>query len=458
METIVRKFGGTSLGKADRLRNIARIVQNGLENGQHSVVVLSAISGSGKKDGTTNKLMEAAQEAIKKGSYYRIIDLLEEQHLELIKNAVDERNIQVELEEEIQEEFHKLKSFLDAIQVIGEISPRSRDVIICTGEKLSTRIFTGLLNSLGTDADYINLERVVEQPFQEINQDFCLYMQNRLAELIRQSGVRIPVVTGFFGFVPNGILRSIGRGYTDFTAALIATGIKAKELQIWKEVDGIYTADPKKVKAAKVLSSISPDEAAELTYFGSEVIHPFTMEQVVSANIPVRIKNTFEPELPGTIIDSSGKSVDIRKGPTAVTAKRDIVLLNIQSNRMLMSYGFMSKVFNIFAKYEIVIDLVSTSEVNISVSLDKTQNLDQVIKELEKLGKVSLKEGMAILSLVGQGMRHSVGIAGEMFSRLAKAGINIEAISQGASEINITCAIEDSYSDKALKAVHEMLL
>jgi len=458
MKTVIQKFGGTSIGKANRLKNVADIVQKTLEQDYYSIVVLSAMSSGGKKDGTTSKLMDAANEAINKGSYYKIIDQLEDHHLDVTSDAIQDRTIRENLKEEIHQELNSLKSFLDAIQVIGEVSARSMDVIISTGEKLSAMIFSELLNSLGTDAVFVNLDNLLNKQFPEFNQKFFNFMQNRLSKRIEACGAKVPVVTGFFGYIQNGILKSVGRGYTDFTAALIATSTEAHELQIWKEVDGIFTADPKKVKNAKPLDSITPDEAAELTYFGSEVIHPFTMEQVINANIPVRIKNTFDSKLPGTMIHPNVTTSGTKKGPTAVTVKRDIVLVNIQSNRMLLAYGFMSRVFDIFNRYEIIIDLISTSEVNISVSLDDTQKLDPAIEELEKLGDVSVKTGMAILSLVGQGMKHTLGIAGEMFTRLAKAGINIEAISQGASEINISCAIDDKQSDKALRAVHEMLI
>ncbi len=457
MNYVVQKFGGTSIGRSDRMKNVASIVKETLQNGEHTIVVLSAMSDSGKKEGTTSRLMAAAEEAIAKGSYYKIIDLIEILHLKVVNSIIKDLRLRVQLEDEIREELQKLKSFLDAIQVIGEISQRSMDVIISTGEKLSARIFASLLNSMGIDADYIELDDLVDKPFTEIDRRFCSYLQKKLGTIMKASGARVPVVTGFFGIVPNGILKSIGRGYTDFTAALIAVGTNAKELQIWKEVDGIFTADPKKVASAKVLKAVSPDEASELTYFGSEVIHPFTMEQVINANIPVRIKNTFDPSLPGTIIDPNRKKKK-RKGPTAVTVKRDVTLLNIQSNRMLMAYGFMSRVFDVFNRHEIVIDLISTSEVNVSLTIANGHNLDAAIKELKQLGNVTVRKGIALLSLVGQGMQHTIGIAGDMFTRLANEGINIEIISQGASEINISCAIEDKDSDKALKAVHEMLL
>ncbi len=458
MKYIVQKYGGTSIGRSDRMLNVAEIVKNSLSTGEHVVVVLSAMSDSGKKEGTTSRLMEAANEAIIKGSYYRIIDLIESHHLSVANEIIKDLRIRVQLEDEIRAELQKLKSFLDAIQVIGEISNRSMDVIISTGEKLSARIFAALLNSLGIDSEYFQLDEIVDKSFQEIDRRFCNYLQKKLSVLIKSAGARVPVVTGFMGFVPNGVLKSIGRGYTDFTASLIAVGLGATELQIWKEVDGIFTADPNKVESARVLHSVSPDEASELTYFGSEVIHPFTMEQVINANIPVRIKNTFDPSLPGTIIDPKISKKKVKKGPTAVTVKRDVTLINIQSNRMLMAYGFMSRVFDVFREYEIVIDLISTSEVNISLTVGNGNNLEAAIIDLKKLGKVSLRKRMAILSLVGQGMRNTIGIAGSMFSKLASEGINIEVISQGASEINISCAIEDKDSDKALKVVHEMLL
>lgn len=456
METVVQKYGGTSIGQASRMLNVARIIKGTKEKDQHVVAVVSAMSGRTKKEGTTSRLLEASEEALKNGSYYRILDLLEEHHQSVIKEAITDRTIQEQLREETNSELHQLKSFLDAIQVIGEISPRSQDVIIGTGEKLSARILAGVLNSMGVDADYINLETLVNKPFKELNLDFCLYLQKKLAGIIKNCGARVPVVTGYFGFVPNGIIKTIGRGYTDFTAALIAAGINARELQVWKEVDGIFSADPNKVKTAKVLSSITPAEAMELTYFGSEVIHPFTMEQVSRANVPVRIKNTFDPSVAGTMIDPMASPTKGKSWGTAVTVKRDVTLVNINSNRMLMAYGFMSKVFDVFNKFEIVIDLISTSEVNISMTVDNNQTLAPAVVELKKLGDVTVRKGMATISLVGQGMDQP-GIAAKMFSKLAEQDVNIEVISQGASEINISCAVKDVQSDKALLAVHQML-
>lgn len=457
MDLLVQKYGGTSVGSAERLLNVAKIVTDTKDAGYRVAVVLSAMSSHVKAEGTTSRLLEAASAALGSGPYYRIIDQIEERHMEAIDQAIQSKEIKSEVKDDVVLQFHKLKSFLDAISVIGEISPRSNDVIIGTGEKLSARIFTGVLQDKGVDAVFCNLESLIDRDFTEVNNEFCAYLQEKLAQIVEKSGAKVPVFTGYFGFAPHGILKSVGRGYTDFTAALVAAGARAKELQIWKEVDGIFSTDPRKVPQAKVLDCITPEEAMELTYYGSEVIHPFTMEQVTKVGVPVRIKNTFDPKVPGTLVDPSAAAEPFGKFATAVTAKTGVTVLTITSNRMLMAYGFMHKVFEVLGRHEIIIDLIATSEVNISMTIDDTSNLDKAVVELERLGRVLIKKDMAILSLVGHRMRQTPGIAGDMFNRLGQAGVNIELISQGASEINISCAISEEQADKGLKAVHKML-
>jgi len=456
MEIIVQKYGGTSIGKADRMFSVAEIVRESMKK-NHIIVVLSAMSSYIKAEGTTSRLIEAADAAVNKGSYFRIIDHIEDHHIATIKNLM-QGEIQEQVIEQIDTELKSLKSFLEAISVIEEISPRSHDVIISTGEKLSACIFAGLLNSMGIDAEYVNLDTLIDKPFNETDNKFYSYAQKRLRKTIKNCGYKVPVLTGYFGFVPNGIIQSIGRGYTDLTAALASAAVKAKELQIWKEVDGVYSADPRKVDDATVLPTITPEEAAELTYYGSEVIHPFTMEHVMRASIPIRIKNTFKPDQEGTLVDPRAREHAPAKPATAVTVKRNVTVININSNRMLMAYGFMARVFNVLAKYGIIIDLIATSEVNISMTVENIENLDKAIAELEEHGTVTVTENMAILSLVGRGQKHCVGLAGKLFSVLGKEGVNIEMISQGASEINISCIIEDEFADRALKAAHDALV
>ena len=460
---IVQKFGGTSLGNAERLLNVARIISQSLEEA-HPVVVVSAMSSYTKAEGTTSRLLEAGRQALEGGPFFRILDLVERTHLEALEAAVEDPDIQAEVQESVHQELRSLKSFLEAIHVIREISPRSQDLIVGTGERLSARLLSGVLRSMGVDATCVDLSECVTSD-SELNDDaFYLSLQQDFVRQLPEER-RVPVVTGFFGFVQDGIIARIGRGYTDLTAALIAAQLQAEELQIWKEVDGIFSADPRKVPEARVLSEISPEEAAELTYFGSEVIHPFTMERAIKNRVAIRIKNTFAPEKPGTVIVPGGLGegeVQARQAAqriaVAVTTKSHVNVLNINSNRMLHASGFIAQVFDAFREHNVVIDLISTSEVNISCTVEKSERLPDLLEDLGQLASVTLERDRAILSLVGEGMRSTVGSAGRMFMALAKAGVNIELITQGASEINISCVIHQADASKALQVIHEEFL
>lgn len=324
-----------------------------------------------------------------------------------------------------------------------------------------------------------------------LSQDFYDDVAQALGERIQECGSRIPVVTGFFGLVPGSLLRQVGRGYTDLCSALLAVGLQASELQIWKEVDGIFTADPRKVCTARLLSAISPEEAAELTYYGSEVVHPFTMEQVIRKSIPIRIKNVENPRGAGTVIRpdveehlsspatiprSFPEPINLKplhrlalatevpqrkKLPTAVTIKENIVVFNIKSNRKSVSHGFLAGIFSTLDKFGVVVDLISTSEVHVSMAIHDylpKRNFERLVRDLKHHGSVDIHRDMTILSLVGKEMKNMVGIAGRMFTTLAQGNVNIEMISQGASEINISCVIQARDAVKALNLIHQSCL
>lgn len=276
----------------------------------------------------------------------------------------------------------------------------------------------------GIDSELVSLENILQRASEDdkpgaetlgdtesLGQPFWNRLAKVFGDRLRECGNRVPVVTGFFGVVPGSLLSQVGRGYTDLCAALCAVGLEASELQIWKEVDGIFTADPRKVKAARLLPHITPEEAAELTYYGSEVIHPFTMEQVINASIPIRIKNVEKPSGAGTVIypDVSNSepgtppasamaalAIDPtlhRKIPTAVTIKDSILVLNVRSNRKTISHGFLAKLFGTLDRYGIVVDLISTSEVHVSIAMNgsmRRQLLDKVVNELRKVGEVGI--------------------------------------------------------------------
>jgi len=353
---------------------------------------------------------------------------------------------------------------------------------------------TAVLWDQGIDAQYVSLEDIVPPYDRDIEsddtlgQDFYDNLAIALGARLQECAPRVPVVTGFFGPVPGSLLCQVGRGYTDLCAALVAVGLEASELQIWKEVDGVFTADPRKVSTARLISVISPDEAAELTYYGSEVVHHFTMEQAIRRKIPIRIKNVQNPRGGGTVIhpdpesdvpndlfpvpepatfrffrdlSSTTEESQRKRLPTAVTIKEHIVVLNINSNRKSVSQSFLAGIFGTLDRFGVVVDLISTSEVHVSMAIEDglaKKVLDRLMKELMKNGTVTIHKDMAILSLVGRQMRNMVGIAGRMFTTLAQGNINIEMISQGASEINISCVIEARDAVKALNLIHQSCL
>ncbi|KAI0263030.1 aspartate kinase [Gloeopeniophorella convolvens] len=535
---LVQKYGGTSVGKfASQIAE--NIVPSYLD--QHKLaIVCSARSGSTKALGTTNLLLRAASEALQRGpptstspirsgaatplttslifrsartgsppgtpngvsdpplsdapSFSTTVDMIRSEHVTAARQCIKGKEVLAELEAEIDRDCEGLRAFLYATQVIDEISPRSKDSIIGFGEKLGCKIMAATLRDHGIDAEYVSLENVVP-PHDDLDgtlgQDFYDRVSDAFAERVRQCGPRVPVVTGFFGPVPGSLLRQVGRGYTDLAAALLAAGLGASELQIWKEVDGIFTADPRKVPTARLIPVISPEEAAELTYYGSEVVHPFTMEQVIRRAIPIRIKNVENPRGGGTVIDpeadaeteslpppvdfgaayvdgmlvstgfAGGAATPRQKLPTAVTIKERIVVLNVQSNRKSVSHGFLAGIFGTLDRFGVVVDLISTSEVFVSMAIEDVLDrklLARLVRELEKIGIVSVHHEMAILSLVGKQMRNMVGIAGRMFATLAQGNVNIEMISQGANEINISCVIDARDAVKALNLIHQSCL
>ncbi|KAJ2864317.1 Aspartokinase [Coemansia aciculifera] len=488
---LVLKFGGTSVGKF--VQNICGQIIPDLLKTHRVIVVCSARSTDVKAKGTTTRLVKAADAVLSDASvdHQQIVQDILEDHLEAAQENIVDEQIKESLSQRLTDVCRRLKVFLEAAEVINEVSPKSKDIIVGTGEKLACEYVAALLQDKGVDAKYVNLEKAIDRHFDasHLDQTFYDYLSQRFATIVRACGDTVPVVTGYFGPCPGSILYSIGRGYTDLTAALIAVGVGAQELQVWKEVDGIFTADPRKVPTARLLRIITPEEAAELTYYGSEVIHPFTMEQVIRAAIPIRIKNVQNPDGAGTVIFpdllsrpassmgsgepspslntpemllENGYMLDLsRRHPTAVTIKDEITVLNIHSNRKSVSHGFFARIFSILDKYGITVDLISTSEVHVSMALSNLvieRNLQPAIEELSSLGAVDIMRNMAILSLVGKQMRNMVGIAGSMFQTLAQSGVNIEMISQGASEINISCVIDNTKSSIALRAIHETLL
>ncbi|PSN71595.1 aspartate kinase [Corynespora cassiicola Philippines] len=494
----VLKFGGTSVGKF--AENIASIVKTDTRDNR-TAIVCSARSNNTKKEGTTNRLLRAARAAELAGSrgYDAEVEAIRLDHIQTGKDTLASEDILAAFVADVNAECEGLTKILESAQHLEEVTNRAQDKIISKGEKLSCRYMTALLQDRGVPAQYVDLSDVVKSnaPTKGLGEKFYKDLAAALAREVEACGEKVPVITGYFGNVPGGILTSIGRGYTDLCAALVAVGIGAQELQVWKEVDGIFTADPRKVPTARLLSSVTPSEAAELTFYGSEVIHPFTMEQVIRARIPIRIKNVMNPRNSGTVIFPDAlDDIDLRaplrdsklfrtrsssalsqlqrpKRPTAVTIKHDIVVLNVHSNKRTRAHGFLMNIFSILDKWHLSVDLISSSEVHVSMALHsesallsgegedeysiQDQDLQGAINELSELGAIDIVPRMAIVSLVGKQLKNMIGISGRFFSVLGQNSINIEMISQGASEINISCVIEEREADRALNVVHTNL-
>ncbi|KAI9049152.1 hypothetical protein LZ554_007000 [Drepanopeziza brunnea f. sp. 'monogermtubi'] len=492
---VVQKFGGTSIGKF--AVNIAEDIVRASLKDNKIAVVCSARSTGKKVEGTTSRLLEIfgileAINACKDAEsvhyeslvveYERLVHVICEDHVAAARSHIRDARTQQAVIQQIEGECKEIVEYRKAAERWHlEIDGRSKDRIVSFGEKLSCRFLAALLQDRGVAAEYVDLSDVVNSKAgKATNFEFYRGLSAALREKVLACDDRVPVITGYFGMVPGGLMDGeIGRGYTDLCASLVAVGMSAEELQVWKEVDGIFTADPSKVPTARLLQSITPAEAAELTFYGSEVIHHLTMDQVMHASPPIqiRIKNVKNPRGNGTIVlpdvklssnqllrSRNASSVSLRitpKRPTAVTIKDKISVINVHSNKRSISHGFFNKVFRILDQRQLSVDLISTSEVHVSMAIHSAnisdEELEKAKKDLEECGEVSILHKMAILSLVGADMKNMIGIAGRMFSTLGENNVNIEMISQGASEINISCVIDAYEATRAMNILHTNL-
>ncbi|MFH0776750.1 MAG: aspartate kinase [Patescibacteria group bacterium] len=445
---LVRKFGGTSMGSVESLRDVVKIVKN--FRGEQ-IVVVSAMSG------VTNELLAATDAALagKRAQTKNVIAEILARHVATVQKMVRDPKLQKEANNYFEEVLQELSSFLKAIGELGELSTRSRNVIMAIGERLSAKMLAAILSDSGFPAEQLDLERVIPPKFKKADHEFYISTEKIFGQKARKilAKKRTPIATGYFGWVPGGMLDSVGRGYSDYCAALVAAGVKAESLEIWTDVSGIMTADPRKIKNAKIIDEISSEAAAELAHFGAKVIHPQSIHPAIRAKVPVWIKNTFRPDDRGTaILHEIKKPSQIM---TSVTSKKGVTVVQIASFRMLMQYGFLAKIFNVFAKYETPIDVVSTSEVSVSVTIENTSKLKEIIKELDPISKISVHPKKAIVCLVGMGIYKRRGVAGEVFATLGAAGISMDQISQGASEINITFVVDEADADRAVEVLHK---
>ncbi len=441
----VMKFGGTSLGSAQAITNCAELVEREIKlSGSNPLIIVSAHSK------VTDKLLEAARKAVK-GEIDAPFQVIAQRHYELLDALKLPRTI-------AEKNLNELYDLLKGINMVKEITPRLYDYVTSFGERLSSKCFAALLRTRGhAHAEAVNaydLGLTTDSHF--MNAKPLPETYELIAQAYKPHANKLLVVTGFIAKDKNGDITTIGRSGSDFSAAIFGAALRVNEIQVWKDVPGVLSCDPRLIKVARPLSRLSFEEASELAYYGAEVLHPATMTPAMAHDIPVRVLCTFKPDAPGTII--STKAVSDPKFPVkCIVYKEDQVLINVRSERMLGMDGFMAGMFAVFARHRIVIDMISTSEVSISMTTNTTDpaKLESLKKDLSELpSKVEVHLDKTIFAIVGEGMKHSVGLAGRCFKAVAAAGVSLQMISQGASEVNITFLVDNTEIKKVAEALH----
>ena len=430
---IVMKFGGTSVEDAAAIDRSCRIVGERCSRGPF--VVVSALGGA------TNGLLEAGSFAARGelGKAMTIADRLEYRHIELLPSSA--------------EHFVRLRELLKALAAIGEFSPRTQDLIASFGETLSSLIFVDRMNQLGFDAVHIDARQCIvtsddfgkASPIMDVT-------TSRLEEAARPhlNAGRVVVMGGYIGSTLSGVTTTLGRGGSDYSAAIAGAALNAQEIQIWTDVDGMMTADPRIVPAAWKVRDISFDEASELAYFGAKVLHPLTVLPAVEKNIPVYILNSKKPHGTGTRITREARPC--RNLMKSIACKRGITIVTVSSSRMLMAHGFLRALFQVFDRHRTSVDMVATSEVSVSLTLDNVSSLNAIVEELKQLGDVEVTPRAALICLVGNNLKYTPGIARRVFSNLAD--INILMVSLGASNINLSFMVDEKDATAATQKLH----
>ena len=442
---IVMKFGGTSVESAAAIERVASIVKARAD--RHPIVVVSAM---GK---TTNKLLAIANTAItgKRDDYIRQLHDLRDFHSREARLVVPLSH-RSELDRTLDDHFQEMTELVKGLAVLGELTPRSIDAISSYGERLSSYIVSLAFEHFGLPAVHVDARKIIVTDRRH-TQAAPLYAETyrRLATTLPPLAKdRIVVMGGFIAATEDGVTSTLGRGGSDFTAALAGAGVNAEEIQIWTDVDGMLTADPTIFPGGHRVKSISFAEAAELAYFGAKVLHPATVIPAIERDIPVLILNSRRPEAAGTVIVS--KAVACSNAVKSIACKRRITLVNIHSSRMFMAHGFLRRIFEVFDRYETPVDMIATSEVNVSLTIDNTAQMDGISRDLSEFSEVSTEPDQAIVCLVGENIRYTPGVASHVFKALE--GVNIRMISQGASLLNLGVVVAEKDLRTAVEALH----
>jgi len=441
------KFGGTSVGSPERIRALAERVRERLA--RRPVVVVSALSK------VTDSLVRGAQLALSRDSDYEsvVYEILDRHH-RAIHDLVIPGPAQERLLSHLDATIAELRALYTGVYHLAELTARTLDAISGIGERLSYEMVAAALDAAGIPAQGVDARGVIVTD-ETFGRAMPLVDETRVAAARMVQPLidarTVPVLPGFIGSTRKGVATTLGRGGSDWSAAVVGAALDAEEIQIWTDVDGMMTVDPRVVASARVIPEVSFDEAAELAYFGAKVLHPATIKPAVERGIPVRILNSLNPTAPGTLI-AGRLGGDERGEPRAIAFKKGIAVILIAQPRMLMAYGFVARVFEVFDRHRTAVDLIATSEVSISLTVDHPDAVPAVEEELARLGEVEVLRGMAIVSVVGRGFCRHPGLAARVFQTLRE--VNVVMISFGASDVNFSFVVAEADAERAVRLLH----
>lgn len=451
---IVMKFGGTSVGDASRLRRAAGLVAE--RRDERPLVVVSALSG------VTNRLLRAAAaaEARDEASLSEDLQWIRARHLDVLAALELSQDVAEPVRRDVARCLARLEEVTRGVLLVRECSPRSRDAVAATGELISMHLVAAALRDRGVAVEVVDPRRLVrtDDRFGEAEVDreaIGPLVAAEVAPRLQRGGV---VVTGgYVGATAEGVTTTLGRGGSDLSATLLGVALDARRVEIWTDVNGMMTADPRVVPRARTLPDVTFQEAAELAYFGAKVLHPATIRPAVERRIPVRVLNSLEPGHAGTTIRDA--AADAADGPSCVRAvawKTGIATVHLSSPRMLGAHGFLARVFSVFEREGTPVDVVTTSEVSVSVTVDRPERLDRIAEDLGKVCQVRVDRGMALVCLVGRRLLEDPALVGEILSTLA--GIPLRMFCLGSSDINLTLVVPDHRAEEAVRRLHARFL
>lgn len=431
----VMKFGGTSVGKPERMHEVARLIT---EDSEPKIVVLSALSG------TTNALVSIS-DAIASGNRLKAQQTIEE----LQKHYDHFASLLVEKEEAFVKASAIIKEHFEFLQIILKISFSDalyKD-ILAQGELLSTKLFSVYLEE--QNVPHLLLPALEFMSIDANEEPELSSIERKLGKLLKQhSNIKLFITQGYICRNARGEVDNLKRGGSDYTASLIAAAIHASACEIWTDIDGMHNNDPRIVNKTVPIEQLSFDEAAELAYFGAKILHPTCIWPAQQANVPVKLLNTMQPKAKGTLIAEKANST----GAKAVAAKDGIIAINIKSSRMLLAYGFLRKIFEVFEKYRTPIDMITTSEVAVSVTIDSDTHLEEIVKELKPFGFVEIDKTQTIISIVGNEIAQTPNMLQKVFTALQN--IPVRMVSYGGSHHNISVLVSSEYKKEALQAIN----